>query len=68
MDVCMKHQTQDSREDPCLYCLLEVVKVKTANSNRMRDIGQMQVLIDSLHQLAKNRLTLRALVSKDRSS
>lgn len=63
-DTCQRHQSVDTREDPCLYCLLEFIRAQAAEAKKFNELKPLKAVLDTIYQGAKNRLSLRAAMSK----
>jgi hypothetical protein len=62
-DICQKHQSPDTHEDPCLYCQLEFIRTKAMHARRLNEVKSLQVALDTIYQSAKNRLSQRIAMS-----
>lgn len=62
-DVCQKHQVPDTREDPCLYCLLEYIRNQALQGRKLNEVKPLKATIEVIYQAAKNQLS-RHLVMK----
>jgi hypothetical protein len=65
-DICQKHQSVDTSEDPCLYCLLEFIRKQAEQGKKQTELKPMKALFDTIYQGAKNRLSLRLAVNGGR--
>lgn len=62
-DICQKHQSTDTSEDPCLFCLLEFIRTKAMHAKKLNEVKTLQGALDTIYQSAKNRLSQRIAMS-----
>lgn len=62
---CLKHQSPDEADDPCVYCLLEDLQRKTSMGRKSgADEEMLRMAVNHVHQACKNRLMLRKAMLK----
>jgi len=62
-DVCQKHQVPDTKEDPCLYCLLEYIRTQAAQGKKLNEVKPLKTVMEIIYQAAKNQIS-RHMVMK----
>jgi hypothetical protein len=62
-DICQKHQSQDTHEDPCLFCLLEFIRSKALQGKKLNEVKPLKEIMETIYQSSKNRLSQRIAVA-----